>query len=238
MNERSSTDMEHQHHHHDEAPTEAPIEPRAFWEARYGERERIWSGAANRALVDVVSPLKPGSALDLGCGEGGDSLWLAEAGWQVTGADISATALERAAVQAHSRGLGAEAVSWLQVDLGEDFPPGTYDLVSACFLASPVQLNRGKVLRRAADAVTAGGTLLIVSHAAMPPWARHRHGPDEAPSSHGPGDFPTPAEELELLGLDEDRWTVVTAEVRPRQATGPEGAVVDLEDTVIVARRH
>ena len=233
MNERSSTDMEHQHHH-----DEAPIEPRAFWEARYGERERIWSGAANRALVDVVSPLKPGSALDLGCGEGGDSLWLAEAGWQVTGADISATALERAAVQAHSRGLGAEAVSWLQVDLGEDFPPGTYDLVSACFLASPVQLKRGKVLRRAADAVTAGGTLLIVSHAAMPPGARHRHGPDEAPSSHGPGDFPTPAEELELLGLDEDRWTVVTAEVRPRQATGPEGAVVDLEDTVIVARRH
>lgn len=212
-------------HEHDETPTDA----RAFWNARYGERERIWSGAANQALMDEVSQLEPGSALDLGCGEGGDSIWLAEAGWQVTGADISTTALERAAAEAGSRGLHEEDVSWLHVDLGEEFPSGTYDLVSACFLASPVNLPRGEVLRRAAAAVAEGGTLLVVSHASAPPWARHRH---------GPRDFPTPAEELELLGLDEARWNIETAEVRQREATGPDGENATLEDTVVVARRR
>ncbi|MCS5718053.1 class I SAM-dependent methyltransferase [Herbiconiux sp. CPCC 205763] len=151
----------------------------AFWEGRYREREQIWSGRANRALVDVVDQLAvpPGRALDLGSGEGADSIWLAEHGWQVTGVDISGTALSRAGVHASDRGV-ADRITWLQADLASWTPPAEYDLVSACFLHSPVAFPREEVLRHAAGAVAAGGYLLVVGHAGFPPWSRDSH--DEA----------------------------------------------------------
>lgn len=82
------------------------------WNARYGERKRMWSGAPNRALVEAVGDLAPGRALDLGCGEGADSVWLATGGWQVTGVDISSTAIERAGELASERGV-SDQTSWI-----------------------------------------------------------------------------------------------------------------------------
>lgn len=229
MSERIEDTMEHHHgHHHDGA--EAPTDARAFWDARYGERERIWSGSANRALVDTVTGMEPGAALDLGCGEGGDSLWLAEAGWKVTGVDISETALARAREESRTRGISPQDIEWMQIDLAQDFPAGTYDLVSACFLASQIPLPRSEILRRAAAAVAPGGMLLLVSHASAPPWAGNHH--------HGPRDFPSPAEELAALDLDETAWEITTAETRTREATGPDGEPGTLEDTIVVARRR
>ena len=203
---------------------------RAFWDARYGERSRIWSGAVNQVLADTAPGLTPGRALDLGCGEGGDSVWLAERGWQVTGVDVSATALERARALSESRGLGGEQISWQQIDLAADFPAGEFELVSACFLASPIQLPRAAILQRAAAAVAPGGTLLVVSHAGAPPWAGHSGGHRHF--------FPTPEEELAALDLPDDLWDIRCAEVRGREATGPDGEPGLLEDTVVIARRR
>lgn len=219
--------MEH-HHTHPDDETGTPDTAQAFWDARYGERERIWSGSANRALVDVVTGVAPGSALDLGCGEGGDSLWLAENGWAVTGVDISETALARAREESGARGLD-DAIEWVQIDLARDFPAGTYDLVSACFLASQIPLPRPRILRRAADAVAPGGMLVLVSHASAPPWAGNHH--------HGPRDFPSPQEELAALDLEGTAWEITTAETRKREATGPDGEDAVLEDTAVVAIR-
>jgi SAM-dependent methyltransferase len=203
---------------------------RTFWDARYGERPRMWSGAVNQVLADTAPGLTPGRALDLGCGEGGDSVWLAERGWQITGVDVSATALERARALAESRGLSGDQISWQQVDLAETFPAGQFELVSACFLASPIDLPRAAILQRAAAAVAPEGTLLVVSHASAPPWAGsaggHRH------------DFPTPEEELAALNLPADVRDVRCAEVRNREATGPDGERGILEDTVVIARRR
>ena len=70
------------------------------WEEHYGERDRVWSGRVNVRLVEVVSTLEAGRALDLGCGEGADACWLAERGWTVVAVDISDTALQRAAAEA------------------------------------------------------------------------------------------------------------------------------------------
>ena len=228
MSQRIEDLMDHHHTHHDDGAG-TPVDARSFWDARYGERERIWSGAANRALVDVVTGVTPGSALDLGCGEGGDSLWLAETGWTVTGVDISETALARAREESGARGLDG-AIEWVQLDLARDFPAGTYDLVSACFLASQIPLPRAEILRQAASAVATGGLLVLVSHASAPPWAGNHH--------HGPRDFPSPAEELDALSLDEAAWDTQMAETRTREATGPDGERATLEDTVVVARRR
>ena len=73
-----------------------------YWEERYSTATQVWSGRANASVVAVASELTPGTALDLGCGEGGDSLWLAEQGWRVTGVDISPTAVRRGADQRRS----------------------------------------------------------------------------------------------------------------------------------------
>ena len=85
----------------------------AYWEDFYGG-ERRWSGKPNAALVEEVADLEPGTALDLGCGEGGDAIWLAAQGWTVTATDISQTALDIAARHAAEAGV---TVSWQRTTL-------------------------------------------------------------------------------------------------------------------------
>src|SRR5918994_5866470 len=81
------------------------VEAERFWEDHYRRRERVWSGRPNPVLVDVAGSLRPGRALDLGCGEGGDAIWLARHGWRVRAVDVSATALDRAAAEAATAGV-------------------------------------------------------------------------------------------------------------------------------------
>jgi SAM-dependent methyltransferase len=204
--------------------------PAAFWDRRYAERDRIWSGEANQALVATVSGLRPGRALDLGCGEGGDSVWLTRQGWRVTAVDIAATAIARAKKLAASHAVPDGRITWVVDDLGSWQPDGSYDLVSACFLQSPIEFPRTAVLRRAASAVAPRGHLLVVSHAEPPPWAKGHH--------HAPHRFPSPAEELVGLQLPHAGWETVISETRPRQAAGPDGEEETLRDTVILAYRR
>jgi chemotaxis protein methyltransferase CheR len=198
-----------------------------FWEQFYGDTKRKWSGRVNTRLAEVASDLPPGRALDLGCGEGADAIWLAEHGWQVLGVDISETALQRAQAAAEERGLLAR-IEYERHDLPDSFPDGHYDLVSSQFLHSPVHLERDRTLRLAADAVAAGGTLLIADHAAAPPWSDER-----AHDQH----FPTPDEVLAALQLDDERWDRLQADSVDREAVGPEGQQATLTDNVIVLRR-
>jgi thioredoxin reductase/SAM-dependent methyltransferase len=199
-----------------------------FWEERYAGVEQVWSGRANRAVVDVVSELEAGRVLDLGCGEGGDAIWLAQQGWEVTGVDISPTAIGRARAAATAAGIPDGRITWRAHDLASWRDHGPYDLVTASFLQSPVELPRTEILRRAAAFVAPGGHLLIVSHAAAPPWAKHHH------EHH----FPSPQEELETLGIVGDQWEVRIAEVRSRDAVGPEGQHGQLDDVVVLLRRR
>jgi SAM-dependent methyltransferase len=210
-------------------PADPGVEPAPFWEARYGERDQVWSGEPNDALVAVASDLQAGRALDLGCGEGGDSIWLARQGWRVTAVDIAATAVARGRRNAGLAGIPEDRIDWILADLSTWEVDGPYDLVSACFLHSPVEFPRTEVLRRAADAVAPGGRLLIVGHAEPPPWAAHY--------AHAVHAFPSPAEELAGLRRD-DGWEVLVCEVRSRTGTGPDGEQGVLRDNVLVMRRH
>ena len=87
----------HEHEHGDEQPAETPRWDATFWDERYATSPALWSGHVNAVVADEAGRLAPGTALDVGCGEGGDALWLAERGWQVLGVDVSRVALERAA---------------------------------------------------------------------------------------------------------------------------------------------
>lgn len=200
-----------------------------YWEDFYRERDHVWSGKPNPLLVREVAALPPGTALDLGCGEGGDAIWLAERGWRVTAVDVSAIALGRAA--AHAADAGVDIV-WARHDLSQTFPAGLFDLVSAQFFHSVVAPpgEREKTLRRAADAVAPGGLLLVVGHAGWPTWLEQEHRPFEYA-------FPTTREVLDSLGPPE-RWDVELEDIVEHEMTGPEGQPGTRTDNLLRVRRR
>lgn len=198
-----------------------------FWDGRYGESDRIWSGNPNTVLVREATGLEPGTALDLGCGEGADAIWLAQRGWRVTAADISGVALDHAARHAAKAGV-ADRIDWQRHDLGTSFPAGSFDLVSAHFLHSPGEMPREKILRSAASAVAPGGVLLVVGHAGFPAWE-----PDPHPEVH----FPTPEEVLEALELPDGQWEVLLSEEHQRIQTGPDGQPTTRTDNALKVAR-
>ncbi|MFC8128343.1 class I SAM-dependent methyltransferase [Streptomyces sp. NPDC057302] len=200
----------------------------AFWDERYQQSGRLWSGEPNAALVRETEGLTPGSALDLGCGEGGDAIWLARQGWRVTATDISRVALGRAAEHAAQEGV-ADRVDWQQHDLGESAPAGSYDLVSAQFLHSMHDMPREEILRSAAAAVAPGGTLLIVGHMGFPAWDTEPH----------PGvDFPSPQKVQASLDLPAGQWDVLVCDTHEHSLTGPDGQPSTRTNYTVKARRH
>ncbi len=184
-----------------------------FWEGFYREREQVWSGEPNPVLVRETDGLTPGRALDLGCGEGADALWLAGCGWQVTAVDVSRTALERAEASARASGL-AGRVDWQQHDLGTSFPPGSFDLVSACFLHSPAE-QPGRGTRAAPGG---GGGRHPRRH---PAGREHGSGPSWQPVHDVR--FPAPEDVLQALDPAPGAWDVERCETFRVELPGPAG---------------
>jgi SAM-dependent methyltransferase len=200
---------------------------KSFWDHRYAEHAHVWSGHPNTVLAREVTGLRPGRALDLGCGEGGDAIFLARSGWAVTAVDISVVALEKAAAHAAEAGV---TVDFQQHDLGVSFPGGRYDLVSVQFLHSRDGRLGADLLRTAAAAVAPGGILLIEMH--------QDFGPFGAPQDwDGRAWFPEPDEIVAALRLAEGEWEVLLSERHDRVQTGPDGQPAHRTDGTVKARR-
>lgn len=204
---------------------------RERWNERYLARPRVWSGSPNPVLVAETSTLAAGRALDIGCGEGADALWLAERGWQVLGIDVSDVAIDRARDEAHSRtvpggpGLAGSA-EFRRADLREWVPEHrAFDLVIAFFVHLPVD-ERDLVFARLADAVAPGGTLLLVGHAVS-----------DATSGVGRPAAHLLVDESDLLPYAAG-FTSAEASTRAREVDGPsETTPLTVHDVVLVARR-
>jgi SAM-dependent methyltransferase len=215
---------------HDHTLDVAALLTQEFWDARYRSADRIWSGNPNPQLVEQVADLAPGTALDVGSGEGADAIWLASRGWHVTAIDVSTVALERAAQRAAEAGAAvADRITWQQADvLSWDPAPLQFDLVSAQFMQLPTPA-RESLHRRLAAAVRPGGTLLIVGH--------------------HPSDLETSVRRPNLPGvlftadqiaaaLEPDDWQIVVAAAPARQALDPDGRPVTIHDAVLRAQRR
>ena len=176
------------------------------WDARYGD-DQLWSGHPNEQLVVEASNLGPGTALDVGCGEGGDAIWLAERGWHVTAIDVSAKALDRAARAAAAADVG---VDWRNVGL-EELTTSMYDLVSVFYPA--LLRGDGTVIDTLLDRVAPGGLLLVVHHAHVDRQRAREHGFD-------PDDY-VGHDDLVAALTGRDGWTIEVDEERAR--TAPEG---------------
>jgi SAM-dependent methyltransferase len=130
----------------------------ADWDARYRGSELVWGAAPNRWVERETADLLPGRVLDIACGEGRNSIWLARRGWQVTAVDFSAEALGKA-----RRLDDSGAVSWHHGDATALDEAAGYDLVLVVYLQLP-EPDRSAALTAAWRAVAPGGTLLVVAH--------------------------------------------------------------------------
>jgi 2-polyprenyl-3-methyl-5-hydroxy-6-metoxy-1,4-benzoquinol methylase len=132
-----------------------------MWNERYRESETVFGQEANRLLVETVAEFEPGSALDLGCGQGRNSLWLAEQGFAVTGLDLSPVAIEQARSRASELGLDATFES---VDLLTWDPDGQeWDLVVLAYIHAPEDMRR-TVHAAARHALAPGGRIVVIAH--------------------------------------------------------------------------
>ena len=198
---------------------------RGAWDDRYAASEQIWSGSPNGALLAEITDGPPGSALDVGCGEGADAVWLALRGWRVTALDVSEVALGRARKAAHDAGVDIE---WLHAGL-LDAPIGAerFDLVNAQYpalLRTPGHDAERALLR----AVAPGGTLLMVHHTDFDPAHAKEHGFD-------PADYVAPADVLAAL---DDNWILQVNETRPRDVRAGGGAHHTHDQVLRARRRH
>jgi SAM-dependent methyltransferase len=200
------------------------------WDERYRSRSALWSRNPNPHLIAEAGDLTPGTALDVGAGEGADAIWLASRGWRVTAVDLSTVALERASAHASEAGPDIAArIDWAHEDVTSWDPgPGRYDLVSVQYLHLPPG-PRQAALTHLAAAVASGGTLLMVGH----------HPSDlqtTVPRPPMPELFFT-ADDI-AAWLDQDRWTVITNAAPGRPATDPDGNQVTIHDSVLRAVRR
>jgi SAM-dependent methyltransferase len=217
------------HHASHDLPDVAEMFTAEFWDARYASKDAVWSGDPNRRLVERAAGLTPGTALDVGCGEGGDAIWLAARGWRVTGVDVSRVALSRAAALAAADPHVAERITWRQADVFAFEPePASFDLVSSHFMQLPAA-DRPAFHARLAAAVRPGGSLLVVGHdhADLDTTMGRPHLPDLMFSAD------------EVAGrLDTDGWEILVAAALERPAADPDGNPVTIRDAVVHAVRR
>ena len=139
----------------------------AAWDERYSQSELVWGAPPNAVVVEQVTALPRGRALDLACGEGRNAHWLATRGWEVTGLDYSAVALDKA------RRVAAEAprsvrgrLDYRVADVTESDLGGEYDLVLMIYLHLAPE-ERLRVVNRAISALKPDGILMILGHDAV-----------------------------------------------------------------------
>ena len=198
-----------------------------YWEQLWAKTlrehpDKVAQRPPNAHLIGEVADIRPGRALDAGCGHGAETLWLAAHGWEVTAVDFSASALAHARSTAQVLGSNIAArITWVEGDLAAWTPsPAHFDLVVSLYVHVAGSLE--EMVRRLAGGVAPGGTLFMVGHRPIDPAT----GKPTAAASQVQVSV-----ESAVAALDPSVWELALAEERPRTVAGT-GV-----DAVIRARR-
>ena len=200
---------------------------RAYWDQLWAKTlrdhpDKVAQRPPNATLIAEVASLRPGRALDAGCGHGAETLWLAAHGWDVTALDFSASALAHARSTAQALGPDiAQRIAWVEGDLAVWTPPRHhFDLVVCLYVHIAHSVD--ETIQRMASGVAAGGTLFMLGHRPIDPAT----GTPTAAASQVQVSV-----ESAVAALDRREWEIVVAEERPRPVatTGV--------DAVVLARR-
>ncbi|MEO8695409.1 MAG: class I SAM-dependent methyltransferase [Acidimicrobiales bacterium] len=211
----------------------------AGWDERYAKGQ-VWSSEANRFFVDAVRehgldhPIEGKHAIDLGCGEGRNAIWLALLGWSVTGVDMSAVGVDRGRAMAASNDV---RVDWVVADLEHwDLGAGSWDLIALVYVHWPTD-KRLPFMQRVIDALAPGGHLVIVGHDRTN--IEHGHGGPQNPDV-----LTTPDELAAFLGAAGLEVLAARELLRPVSLESGHGSAAldaattaDAIDHVVVAHR-
>lgn len=188
----------------------------AFWERLWAKTlreqpDKVVRRPPSPRLVAEVASLRPGRALDAGCGHGAETLWLALHGWQVTAVDFSESALSGG--RSLAAALDAEAarrIDWVLGDLSTwPAPQDSFDLVVCLYVHAPG--GAADLVQRMARGVAVGGTLFMVGHRPIDPAT--------GAATAAAGQEQVSVEDV-VTTLDPARWELVIAEERPREVPG------------------
>src|SRR5690606_30933239 len=107
--------------------------------------------------------LAPGRALDVGCGTGTHSLWLASLGWDVLGVDVAPRAIELATAKAAKAEQLAGRCEFRVLDFLAEAPPGgPFDFVfdRGCMHVFDAHDDRARFATRVAECLAPDGQWL------------------------------------------------------------------------------
>jgi trans-aconitate methyltransferase len=215
--------MSERHDQHGSQHADHPAFGPQWWEHHY-QGYPTGHGSPSPQLVAEVTGLPVGAALDAGCGHGADAVWLARQGWEVTAIDVSPTAVSNAKeFAAHQEPEIASRISCVVADLTVWEPPKQYDLVVSQYVHPDMPFSQ--FVARVAQAVTPGGTLLVVGH-------------DHA-DSHSAAHAPKKASiglDAVIGSLSTELWDVDVAESRTRHVKHG-STQISIHDLVVKAHR-
>lgn len=199
-----------------------------FWEQLWSRTlrdnaDKVARRLPNGHLIVEAAELSPGRALDVGCGHGAETLWLAAHGWQVTAMDFSPAALAHGRSMAEAAGADiAERIDWIEGDIATwAVERDRYDLVVCLYVHVAGSVE--DMVSRMANGVAPGGTLLLVGHRPIDPLTG---------AATAAANQTQVSVEAAVAALDPMSWELVVAEERPRSVAGS-GV-----DAVIRARRR
>lgn len=136
-----------------------------FWDQRFAAPEYIFGTEPNRFLASHADRFRPGDeVLDVACGEGRNSVWLARRGCRVTGIDISPLALEKARRLAEDH---AVTVDWQQGDIRTvDWAGARFDAIVCIFIQFAAPEDRDRLFDGFRDALKPGGIVVLQGYTA------------------------------------------------------------------------
>ncbi len=156
------------------------------WDERYSRDGWLFGTEPNEFLKSQAHRIPPGEVLCLGEGEGRNSVFLAEEGYEVVGVDRSQVGMDKAQALARERGVSVETV----VSSIEDFDlkEREWEGIVSIFFHLPVELRK-RVHRSVVKGLAPGGILILEAYT-----------PEQL--EHGTGG---PADQAKLMTLAELR---------------------------------